>query len=138
MNIEARLRQLETHTNAQRDVPIIAREVELGKWHVRPSWATGLPDDALVSRDWLDAWPGPVIDVTMRPDAPHLETIGEAMARLGENWIELSRAERARGVIAFTRPDGTTVFQDARDVREEQKIGQSCFNKTNHQESYEN
>ena len=60
MNIEARLKRLETRTSAQRDAPIVAREVEPGKWQVRPSWATGLPDDALVSRDWLDAWPGPV------------------------------------------------------------------------------
>ena len=127
MNIEARLKRLETRTSVQRSVPIVAREVEPGKWQVRPSWATGLPDDALVDCAWLNAWDGPVIDATMRPDTPHLETLGEAKARLGENWIELSRAERARGVIAFTRPDGTTVFQDAHDVKEEQENWTKLF-----------
>ena len=85
---------------------------------MRPSWATGLPDDAVVSAAWLEAWPGVVIDVTVRADEPHLETVRETMARLGESWIELSRAERERGIVAFTDPDGSTHFKTKHDLEE--------------------
>lgn len=118
MNIETRLKRLETCADVRRYAPILAHEIKPGRWQVRPSWATGLPDDAVVSAAWLEAWPGVVIDVTVRADEPHLETVRETMARLGENWIELSRAERERGIVAFTGPDGATHFKTKHDLEE--------------------